>query len=124
MYGVVLWSDRTQDRAVIWCEDHGDLAFYRGEGPASPGADAIAPGDMVQFDLDEGRGMRLARRPRLVAQDTHPTLTHELKRASREVGRLPDTRTEMPQPAEPAPAEANVVSFQLRQQQLRCAEHA
>ncbi|NIY98004.1 hypothetical protein HC022_17720 [Salipiger sp. HF18] len=31
MYGVVLWADHSDHKAVIWCEDHGDLAFYRNE---------------------------------------------------------------------------------------------
>lgn len=120
MYGVVLWSDRAQDRAVIWCEDHGDLAYYRGEGSVLSDIDTIQPGDLVQFDLAEGRGMRLAQRPRLVAQDSHPTLTQDLKRASSEMGSLPDTRTELPQRAEPTAAATNVIPFQ----QMRCAEPA
>lgn len=122
MYGVVLWSDRAQDRAVIWCEDHGDLAFFCGDGSASPDTPEIEAGDLVAFDLDEGRGMRLAQRPRLVAQDSHPTLTHDLKQASRDIGSLPDTRTDLPQRADPAEmsAAANVISFQ----KVRCAEPA
>ena len=28
MYGVILWSDQTAQRAVIWCEDHGKLAYF------------------------------------------------------------------------------------------------
>lgn len=120
MYGVVLWSDRAQDRAVIWCEDHGDLAYYRGEGSAPCAAEPIEAGDLVQFDLDEGRDMRLARRPRLVRQHSHPTLTQDLKRAGRGRGALPDTRTELPQRAEPAVPAANVIPFQP----MRCAEPA
>ncbi len=27
MYGVILWSDQEAQRAVIWCEDHGKLAY-------------------------------------------------------------------------------------------------
>ena len=29
MYGIVLWSDRSERQAVIWCEDQGDLAYCR-----------------------------------------------------------------------------------------------
>ena len=28
MYGVILWSDQKAQRAVIWCEDHGKLAYF------------------------------------------------------------------------------------------------
>lgn len=27
MFGVVLWSNGVSGKAVIWCEDQGDLAF-------------------------------------------------------------------------------------------------
>ena len=37
MLGVVLWSDAGDNKAVIWCEDHGDLAYFNGgvDDPAS-----------------------------------------------------------------------------------------
>jgi len=81
MYGVVLWSDSDQDHAVIWCEDHGDLAFYTGDGASALEGDSIDPGDLVQFEISEGREMRRASRPRLVAEHSHPTLARDLKRA-------------------------------------------
>lgn len=28
MYGVILWSDEITQKAVIWCEDHGRLAYF------------------------------------------------------------------------------------------------
>lgn len=28
MLGVVLWADIDDRKAVIWCEDHGNLAYY------------------------------------------------------------------------------------------------
>ena len=40
MYGVVLWADASDTKAVIWCEDQGNLAYYTAaeedihEGPA------------------------------------------------------------------------------------------
>ena len=30
MFGVVLWADPVDRKAVIWCEDHGDLAYFKG----------------------------------------------------------------------------------------------
>jgi hypothetical protein len=78
MYGVVLWSDCIENRAVIWCEDHGDLAFFRGE---AGGIMALSAGDMVEFDVRDGGEMRLAGAPRLVSRKSHPTLSHELKKA-------------------------------------------
>lgn len=80
MFGVVLWSDRNQNRAVIWCEDHGDLAFFKGDGIGAMDGAEMEPGDLVQFDISKERHMRLARNPRLVASDEYPTLASDLKR--------------------------------------------
>ncbi|HEY9039349.1 MAG TPA: hypothetical protein VIN05_10465 [Roseovarius sp.] len=93
MYGVVLWTDQRENRAVIWCEDHGDLAFYRG---ASGGDAAMAAGDLVEFDLRDAGDMRLADMPRLVTRRSHPTLSAELKKAGTRMGAI---RGEAPVPA-------------------------
>jgi hypothetical protein len=79
MYGVVLWSDAQDKKAVIWCEDHGDLAFYSGKDDSAFLGAPMDAGDLVQFDLRQERHMRLASNPRLVAEDQYPTLAHELK---------------------------------------------
>ena len=60
MFGVVLWTDATDRRAVIWCEDHGDLAFYSGEEPADQPTPDLDAGDLIQFDLGEDAEMRRA----------------------------------------------------------------
>jgi hypothetical protein len=66
MFGVVLWSDTKAHKAVIWCEDHGDLAFYdNGIAEADLTWDA---GDWVHFDLKTERNLRIAYNPQLVAQ--------------------------------------------------------
>jgi hypothetical protein len=80
MYGVVLWSDHGQDRAVIWCEDHGDLAYYDGERALSDANAAFEPGDLVRFDVSEGRRMRIASNPQIVASDQYPNLAGDLRR--------------------------------------------
>ena len=79
MFGVVLWSDQIRNRAVIWCEDHGDLAFFKGDGVSALEGANMDPGDLVQFDVCRERHMRLARNPRLVASDEYPTLARDLK---------------------------------------------
>ena len=81
MFGVVLWSDQQQNRAVIWCDDHGDLAFYNGECDGGEWEEPLDPGDLVQFELHEDGTMRMARNPRLVVPDEYPTLTDDLKTA-------------------------------------------
>jgi hypothetical protein len=76
MFGVVLWSDEQENKAVIWCEDQGDLAFYR--QPETDCGMALDAGDLVQFDLTVDQNFRLAQNPRLVAEGYHPGLADAL----------------------------------------------
>lgn len=76
MFGVVLWSDEQEQKAVIWCEDHGDLAFYRNtDGRTRLELDA---GDWVQFDMTMERHQRFAHNPRLVSEGVFPDLADAL----------------------------------------------
>ena len=84
MFGVVLWSDQVRNRAVIWCEDHGDLAFYKGDAPADIEGTEMEPGDLVQFDVRSDRHMRLASNPKLVSSDEYPTLAQDLRQAGQQ----------------------------------------
>lgn len=80
MYGVVLWSDKKRNRAVIWCEDHRNLAFYKDEENLSE-ASLFVPGDLVEFDLQEVDDMRLAVDPCIVSKHEFPSLPGDLKTA-------------------------------------------
>lgn len=76
MFGVVLWSDVQDEKAVIWCEDHGDLAFYR--KPKSGCAVDLDAGDLVQFDLSLDEHLRLAHNPKLVREGLCPDIADRL----------------------------------------------
>ncbi|MEM8655543.1 MAG: hypothetical protein AAGF36_12430 [Pseudomonadota bacterium] len=58
MIGVILWSDPAAEKAVIWCEDHGDLAYLSREECAGLPDGFFDVGDMVQFDLTADRSVR------------------------------------------------------------------
>ncbi|MWB77492.1 hypothetical protein GLS40_05595 [Pseudooceanicola sp. 216_PA32_1] len=81
MFGVVLWSDSADRKAVIWCEDHGDLAYFNAGDDTDLSMVALDAGDLVQFDLTEEAEMRRATNPRLVAEEQFPTLAHRLQNA-------------------------------------------
>ena len=126
MYGVVLWSDCVENRAVIWCEDHGDLAFFRGE---ADGIMALTAGDLVEFDLRDGGEIRLASTPRLVSRKSHPTLGQELKKAGARMGVVQGSCGALPRSVETAdtvqeyhshPKTGNIIPFD----QGRCARIA
>lgn len=91
MFGVVLWSDTDERKAVIWCEDHGDLAFYKqSEHEEQLPLDA---GDWVQFDMTMDRDMRYAHNPRLVSEGVCHGLADALGDAGvQQVKKQPETR--------------------------------
>lgn len=96
MIGVVVWTNQKVGKAVIWCEDQNDLAYYLGPQLAlnmdmigteekadlcietCVGSDTCAvilrEGDLVTFDsFYEGR-CRMARNIRLLEEETHSNL--------------------------------------------------
>lgn len=75
MYGVVLWSDHGSDRTLIWCEDHGNLAYSKSDDKTGVG---LHSGDLVRFDMLEEGDMRIARNISLIASDEYPTLANAL----------------------------------------------
>ncbi len=80
MFGVVLWSDEQEQKAVIWCEDHGDLAFYRNTDEDNT-CDLDA-GDWVHFDMTMERSQRFAHNPKLIHEGVYPDLAVALSAAS------------------------------------------
>jgi len=79
MLGVVLWCDSAALRALIWCEDHGELAYYQaGEAGAVPVA--VEAGDLVHVVLSATHGMRRARTLRVVARRADAELPRRLAR--------------------------------------------
>lgn len=81
MYGVVLWSDSKRNKAVIWCEDHQNLAFFKCDRGGREGS-RFVPGDLVEFDLREENELRLAVDPCLVAPHEYPALAADLQSAT------------------------------------------
>ncbi|MFZ5961347.1 hypothetical protein ACOXXX_00205 [Thalassococcus sp. BH17M4-6] len=78
MYGVVLWTNADDRKAVIWCEDHGDLAFYTPGAKSALEGVFLDAGDLVQFDMRQEANLRYARNPQLVRQSQYPGLAQRL----------------------------------------------
>lgn len=93
MIGVVLWTDCRQTEAVIWCEDQGELALYRNtDAPPRTGA-PVDVGDLVSFDVETTRSMRLAHNPEVLQAGYHPELAKMLKtRAASDAANRPRKR--------------------------------
>ncbi|WP_424976789.1 hypothetical protein [Leisingera sp. S232] len=80
MIGVILWSDAPLTKAVIWCDDQGDLAFYANK----TGADfqGLSPGDWVEFDLTLSGNVRTAENLAIVMEQGSPGLADRLYAAA------------------------------------------
>lgn len=82
MLGVVLWSDQQDRKAVFWCEDHGDLAYYEAPETTFDPSDFFDAGDMVQFDVAVERRLRRALNPQMVQERACLGLPETLKCAA------------------------------------------
>lgn len=82
MYGVVLWSDPDARKAVIWCEDHGDLAFYSAGSHLTLGEVSLDAGDLVEFDVTTERALRYAHNPQVVSEGFDREIADRLDRGA------------------------------------------
>lgn len=79
MIGVILWSDPKDQTAVIWCEDHGDLAFLSKTENTKQPDPFFDVGDVIEFDIQTTRNMRLATNPNRVHQNWGVSLSDGLR---------------------------------------------
>lgn len=101
MLGVVLWSDASDRRAVIWCEDQGDLAYVKPSDDLLRSDDFFDAGDLVQFEMTVSHQTRVAHNPRLVIEKAGPELPDVLRNAAQtedldvgaQIDRAPRRRT-------------------------------
>ena len=99
MYGVVLWSDVSDKKAVFWCEDHGDLAYFGGSQDSQN--IKFDAGDLVEFDVTLNSKLRTAKNPRVIREKLHAD--------------LPTKLLDHGAPTEPGQPSAEIVQLQSRQ---------
>lgn len=68
MIGVVLWSHPQERKAVIWCEDHGELAFYNCDASSGCKEPVLDAGDLIAFDVNTHQSCRVALNPKLLEE--------------------------------------------------------
>lgn len=78
MYGVVIWSNADQRKAIIWCEDQGDLAYYTKDCASALDGVTLDPGDLIQFDLRLEQSLRMVDNPQRVESGSHSNLASSL----------------------------------------------
>ncbi|MCV2446116.1 hypothetical protein [Paracoccus sp. DMF] len=90
MIGVILWSSPAKEKAVIWCEDHGALAYLQGQESLVFPGDWPEAGDLVELEIETIKDLRHARSVSLVSGNKRS----ELPSLLRGIGEKP----EMPRP--------------------------
>lgn len=83
MFGVVLWSDDTQGKAVFWCEDQGDLAYFHRRDDIPETGQNFEAGDLIQFEIYLESKLRRARNPKIVREKADVDLPKKLLVRSR-----------------------------------------
>lgn len=115
MIGVVLWSDQVDQKAVIWCEDQGDLAYYTNEGIALDEGPDLEAGDLVRFRMTEHKSVRKASDVAVVCTQSFQDPGIALKSSAKPASRAP---------ARPAPAaiadRGNVIAFRRPESSMAC----
>ncbi|MEM6303075.1 MAG: hypothetical protein AAF744_00030 [Pseudomonadota bacterium] len=85
MFGLVLWSDPGDRKAVFWCEDQGDLAYYEAPMADAPDRAFFDAGDMVRFDVTAHEALRLAHNAHLVHGGACQALPDRLKQGATQI---------------------------------------
>ncbi|MEX3315646.1 hypothetical protein [Sulfitobacter sp. PS-8MA] len=119
MIGVVLWSDNDAGKAVFWCEDQGDLAYYETTTLKGQNVCLFDTGDMVQFDISVHRRLRIADNPRLLQEKAGAALPDALRQ---QAGR--HRRGMATAPRDAAPSSAEIIQFTPRRVAARPASSA
>ena len=83
MIGVIIWSDPIERKAIVWCEDQGDLAFLKPSAESLEESASLAAGDIIEFDVKLEHGFRFVSNHALVDCYQTRDLAAEIKRAGR-----------------------------------------
>lgn len=79
MLGVVIWSCKVSGRAIVWCSDSKDLAYYEGRRLQRGPAPIIETGDLVEVTIAPRGILRRCTSLRLVEAGYMPDLVHTLQ---------------------------------------------
>lgn len=79
MDGIVLWVDRDTDKAMIWCSDHGDLAYASGLDVVVGASAMPEVGTMVSIKTHILNGIRICYRVIPIQCDVAPELAQSLR---------------------------------------------
>ncbi|MCT4333404.1 hypothetical protein MU516_11070 [Paracoccus sp. YLB-12] len=80
MIGVVVWSSDAREKAVIWCEDQGALAYLQGRDNLICDRRWPEPGDLLELDCELIGDLRHARDVSILSEQVCPHLPGMLRK--------------------------------------------
>lgn len=87
MRGVIIWHCQNTRRAVVWCDDSGELAYASDDMAWANPKQPVAIGDYVAFDLRSSVSARSCANLRLIEQAHAPGLVGALNQPQRPTSR-------------------------------------
>lgn len=78
MLGIVLWSDPVRKKAIIWCNDHGDLAFVNNASTINGTAIMPTAGALCAIRTCNVGNLRICESVTLIRKDVLPLLADNL----------------------------------------------
>ncbi len=78
MRGVIIWHCQNTRRAVVWCDDSGELAYASDAMAWANPTQQVAIGDYVAFDLRSSAAARNCANLRLIEHGHAPDLVDVL----------------------------------------------
>lgn len=82
MIGVVVWSCKERQKAVIWCEDQASLAYLQGSENLHSGPGWPQPGDLVELESETIGELRHARNVQVLSEQGCASLPEMLRNTS------------------------------------------
>ena len=84
MIGVVVWSSAERQKAVIWCDDHGALAYLQGPEHLIASSSWPVAGDLLSLDFETVGDLRHARAVSVISRQHCPGLPEVLRASASE----------------------------------------
>ena len=78
MIGVIVWSNISREKAIIWCEDQATLAYLQGRANLVDPDKWPEPGDLVELETETVGNLRHALQVSMISEQACPELPRML----------------------------------------------
>lgn len=79
MLGLVIWQCQNSGRAIVWCSDHRELAYFDGKPKPGRVVEALDIGDLVEVEIKSQGSTRRCISLKLLQAAFLPNVVDDLK---------------------------------------------